>query len=75
MVDGAAPDIGADDIGRGPMGVDMVGTVLGVVFEDEDGGLAPDGTVGDMVYQPAQGQVIVCDLGDGGIGALSRPLV
>jgi hypothetical protein len=30
---------GADDIAGGAVGIDMIGAALGVVFDDEDGGL------------------------------------
>src|SRR5229473_1552910 len=48
------------------MGVDVVAAVLGVVFEDEDGGVIPVGAVRDGVDYAAQGQIVV---GDRGLGA------
>ncbi len=48
------------------MGVDVVAAVLGVVFEDEDGGVVPVGAVRDGVDHSAQGQIVV---GDRGLGA------
>src|SRR5258708_7473716 len=48
------------------MGVDVVAAVLGVVFQDEDGGVVPVGAVRDSVDYAAQGQIVV---GDRGLGA------
>ena len=41
------------------MGVDVVGAVLGVVFQHEDGRLRPELAVADRLDDAAQGQVVV----------------
>ena len=69
MVDRVAADIGTDHVGWRTVGVDVVGSILGVIFEDEDGGFRPDGTMGDMLDQFAEGQVVVGYLGDRAISA------
>ena len=48
------------------MGVDVIAAVLGVVFEDEEGGVIPEGGVGDIVDGAAYGEVVVGDRGFGG---------
>jgi len=47
------------------MSVDVIGAVLGVVFDDEDGGIVPVGAVGDGVDDAAEGEVVVGDAGGG----------
>ncbi len=41
------------------VGIDMVGTVLGVVLHDKNGGFRPELTVADAFNDSSQGQVIV----------------
>ncbi len=48
----------ADHQADGAMGVDMVGAVLGVVFDHEDGHLGPVLAVGDGLDDLAQRQVV-----------------
>ena len=55
----------ADDQRDAAMGVDVVGTVLRVVFEDEDRGVVPVRAVGDGVDDAANGQIVV---GNGSCG-------
>ncbi len=55
----------ADDQRDAAMGVDVVGTVLRVVFENENGGIVPVRAVGDGVDDAANGKVVV---GNGGCG-------
>ena len=43
----------------------MVGAVLSIVFDDEDGGVVPVRAVGDGVNDTTHGQVIVCNAGLG----------
>ena len=45
------------------VGIDVISAILRVVFEDEEGGVVPVGTVRDGVYDTANGEVVV---GDGG---------
>src|ERR1019366_1089578 len=53
----------ADDQGDRPMSVNVVGAVLRIVFDDEDGGVVPVGTVGDGVDDAADRQIVVGDRG------------
>ena len=53
------------------MGVDVVGSVLCVIFENEDGGVVPVGAVGDGVDDAADGEIVVGD-GSGGTGLALR---
>src|SRR5580698_3341665 len=73
MVDGRVFDIGADHIGGRTMCIDVVGTVLRVVFEHENGRLSPDGTVRNMVDKPAQGKIVVSNHGDRFIVSFGQP--
>ena len=57
----------ADDENDAAMGIDVVGSVLGVVFEDENGGIVPIGAVGDGVDDSADGEIVVGN-GSGGAG-------
>src|SRR5271166_1687974 len=49
----------ADDEGDGAMSVDVVGTVLSIVFENEDRGVIPVRAVRHGVDHAAESQVIV----------------
>jgi len=53
--------IPADDKGNRAVGVDVVATVLRVVFEDEDGGVVPVGAVRNGIDDAAERQVVVGD--------------
>ena len=74
-VEMVAADIGADDEADGAMGIDVVGAILGVVFDDEDGGFFPDRAFADAFDEAAESEVVAGDacLGRGfvGRGALS----
>src|SRR5690242_9493580 len=59
--------VSADDQSDAAVGVDVVGAVLRVVFEDEDGGVVPVGAVGDGFNDAADGEIIVGE-GSGGSG-------
>ncbi len=48
------------------MGVDVVRAVLGVVFDDEDGGLGPELGLADGFDDAPEGEVVVGDHGAGG---------
>ena len=48
------------------MGVDVVGAVLGVVFDDEEGGLGPEFRVADGLDELAEGEVVIGHQGGGG---------
>jgi 7,8-dihydropterin-6-yl-methyl-4-(beta-D-ribofuranosyl)aminobenzene 5'-phosphate synthase len=54
---------GADDLDRGAVAVDVVGAVLAVVLEDEDGGVLPVLAVRDRVDDLTRGEVVVGDPG------------
>ena len=41
------------------MGIDVVGAVLRIVFEDENSGVVPIGAVRDGVHDAADGQIVV----------------
>src|SRR5580698_3338744 len=47
----------------------MIGSILGIVLQHEDGGLRPDGAMGDMIDEAAKSEVVISDHGDGGIVA------
>jgi hypothetical protein len=49
--------------GGGSMGIDVIGAILRVIFENEDGGVVPVGTVGNGIDHPAE----AC-----GVGLLGR---
>ena len=49
----------ADDQRDGSMSVDMVGAVLGIVFENEDGSVFPVGAVRDSIDQAADGEIVI----------------
>lgn len=55
----------ADDESNAAMRVHVVGAVLRVVFEDEDRGVVPIGTVRDGVDDAADGKIVV---GNGSCG-------
>ena len=55
----------ADDERDAAMRVHVVGAVLGIVFEDEEGRVVPEGRVRDSIDGAADGQVVV---GNGGLG-------
>ncbi len=63
-VDATAARVGRQDEGRGAVRVDMVGAVLGVVFQDENGGLRPELRLRDRLHQQPERVVVV---GDGGL--------
>ena len=52
-------DVGADDIARAAVTVDVVDAVLRVVFLDEDRRRRPDRAVADGVDKAAKGQVVI----------------
>ena len=52
-------DVGADDIARAAVTVDVVDAGLRIVFLDEDRRGGPDGAVADGVDKAANGQVVV----------------
>ena len=54
----------ADDQGDAAMGVDVVGAVLGVVFQHEDGRLRPELAVADRFDDATQRQVVVGQISD-----------
>jgi hypothetical protein len=53
------PHIGADDIGRGAMGIDVIRAILAIVFDDEDQGVIRIGAVCHRLDHFADGRVIV----------------
>src|ERR1017187_652087 len=75
-VDGVAPGPGGDEEGGGTVGIHVVGTVLGVVFEDENGGVGPKARFGDALDQLADSKVVIGgggergDLAGGGAGSV-----
>ena len=54
------------------MRVHVVGTVLGVILDDEDGGLRPEYRMADGLDEPAQRKVIVRDQRPGRVPAPAR---
>src|SRR5206468_3928710 len=59
----------ADDEGDRTMRIDVVGAILRVIFEDEDGSVIPVRAVRDGVDDTAKRQIIVGYVG-GGTGAV-----
>src|ERR1700686_435989 len=57
----------ADNQGDAAVGVDVVGAVLGVIFENEESSIVPIGAVGYGVHDAPDSQVIVSN-GGGGLG-------
>src|SRR5208282_2864398 len=53
----------ADDQGGRSMGIDVIGAILRVVLDDEDGGVVPVGTVGEGIDYAAYRQIVVGDRG------------
>src|SRR5215472_14411421 len=53
----------ADHESNGAMGVDVIRTILSVVFEHKNGCVIPVWAVGDGVDDAAQGQIVVGDVG------------
>src|SRR5216684_4664302 len=51
----------ADDEGGRSMGIDVIGAVLRVVFEDEDGGIVPVGTMRNGIDDPAEREIVIGD--------------
>lgn len=49
----------ADDESDAPVGIDMVGAILGIIFEDEKGGVVPERAVGNGVDDAADGEIVV----------------
>ncbi len=62
-IDRVALDVRADRQGDGPVGVDVVRAVLGVVLDHEDGHLLPEPALGEPLDEPSQRQVVVADAG------------
>src|SRR5208282_982746 len=62
MNESAGTIVGADDEGGRAMGVHVVGAVLRVVFEDENGRVVPIGAGGNLLDEKAEGVVIVRDV-------------
>src|SRR4029450_12138422 len=56
--------VGASPEADGASGVDVVRPVLGVVLNDENGGLRPVGAVSDAIDELAKGPIIVGHGGD-----------
>src|SRR6266436_5657918 len=52
-----------DDQGSRSMRVDMIGAVLRVVFDDEDGGVVPVGTMRNGVDYAAEREIVIRDRG------------
>src|ERR1035438_1569243 len=75
-VDGVVLDPGGDEEGGGAVGIHVVGTVLGVVFEDENGRIGPKARFRDALDQLADGVVVIGgggergDLAGGGAGSV-----
>ena len=55
--------VGADDEAQGAVSVDVVEAVLGVVFDDEDRGFGPEGTLADAFDDAAECKVVVSNFG------------
>src|ERR1035438_8072338 len=65
-VDGVVPGPGGNEEGGGTMGIHVVGTVLGVVLKDENGGIGPKARFGDAFDQLAAGVVVIGSGGERG---------
>ena len=62
-IDRVALDVRTDRQGDGPVGIDVVRAVLGIVLDHEDGHLLPEPALGEALDEPAQRQVVVADAG------------
>src|SRR5262249_42787979 len=51
----------ADDEGDAAVGIDMIVSILRIVFEDHDGGIVPVWTVGDGLHNASESKIIVRD--------------
>src|SRR5205823_1850548 len=71
-VDVVAFDVRAEHVTRRAVGVDVVGAVLGVVFDDEDGHFGPEFTVAGGFDDAADGEVVAGDAGIRRVGAGGR---
>ena len=56
---GGAGGVLADDEGDAAVGVNVVGAVLGVVFDYEDGSVVPVRAVGDGLDHASHGQIVI----------------
>ena len=65
-------DAGADQIGKAAVGIDMVGTILGIILDDDDQRVLARGRVGDDLGDAADRIVIVGDLAVGGVDPIDR---
>ena len=54
-----------DDIASGAMAVDVIDSVLGIIFGDEDNATVPIGAIADRLDYPADREVVIRDLGCG----------
>ena len=59
----AAFRVRADDQGDRAMGIHVIGAVLGVVLDDEDGGVLPELALAHRLDHAAQRQIVVGDHG------------
>src|SRR5258708_9901208 len=62
-------DIRTEHISRRAVSVDVIGAVLGYVFENEDGRFRPERVMGNMFYQFPQGKIVVGNLRNRAIGS------
>src|ERR1022692_3462562 len=65
-VNGVVLNPRGDEEGGGAVGIHVVGTVLRVVLEDEDGGVGPKARFGDALDQLADGVVVISSGGERG---------
>src|SRR4051812_22850166 len=54
-----------DDEADGTVAVNMVVTALGIILDDENDSVAGEEAFGDRFNDPAQGEIVVSDLGGG----------
>ena len=64
-----------DDIASGAMAVDVIDSVLGIIFGDEDNAIVPIGAIADGLNDPADREVVIRDLGGWGRNPTEIPLV
>ncbi len=63
-VNGLTPDVRADDVACGAARVHVIGAVLCVVLDDENGGFRPVAAMRDAVHDLADGKIVVGHHGD-----------
>jgi hypothetical protein len=62
MIDEVSFDEPTSEVGSGSVCVDVIGTVLCIVFDNENSGLIPDRTFSEGLDKKTNSQVVVRDV-------------